>query len=137
SAQAQKALPPRDPTLRIDPGMHTAPINRIGVNLTCTLLATGSEDKTVRLWQLPEGKLLNTLRPPIDPEGYGGKVNAVAMAPDGSWVAAGGWDAHWAATQQHFVYVFDPKTGAVIARLGPLPEVVTHLAASPNGRFLA
>jgi WD40 repeat protein len=90
----QAAAPPRllqEPILRIDPGMHTAPIWRIGVDAACTLLATGSHDKTVRLWRLPEGKLLRTLRPPVGPGGDAGKVFAVAVAPDGSWVAAAGW----------------------------------------------
>ena len=59
-ALAQQTPPPQEPILRIDPGMHTAPIKRIGVDAACTLLATGSEDKTVRLWRLPEGKLLRT-----------------------------------------------------------------------------
>ena len=30
------------PILRIEPGMHTAPISRIGVDATCTLMVTGS-----------------------------------------------------------------------------------------------
>jgi WD40 repeat protein len=78
--------PSQEPQLHVDPGMHTAPIWRIGVDESCTLLATGSDDKTVRLWGLPEGKLIYTLRPPIGP-GENGKVHAVAMAPDGRWVA--------------------------------------------------
>src|SRR5262245_18369182 len=55
TAPAQMAPPPpQEPILRIDPGMHTAPIFRIGVDAACTLLATGSYDKTVRLWRRPE-----------------------------------------------------------------------------------
>ena len=71
--------------------MHTAVIKRIGVNADETLLATGSEDKTVRLWSLPDGRLKRTLRLPIGP-GNEGKVYAVALSPDGALVAAGGWD---------------------------------------------
>ena len=48
-------LPDQRPMLRIEPGMHTAPILRIGVDAACTLMATGSDDKTARLWALPEG----------------------------------------------------------------------------------
>ncbi len=86
-----------DVFLRIEPGMHTAPISRIGVDAACTLMVTGSHDKTARLWALPEGgrgeaRLLRTLRVPIG-EGNDGKVYAVALSPDGQWVAAGGWDA--------------------------------------------
>jgi hypothetical protein len=130
-----QALPPQQPQLIVDPGMHTAPIKHIGVDAACSLLATGSEDKTVRLWRLPQGKLLNTLRPPIGP-GNEGRIDAVAMAPDGSWVAAGGWDALSAVSQQHYVYIFQTASGAVVARLGPL-GVIDHLAVSPDGRFLA
>ena len=131
-----QALPPQQPQLIVDPGMHTAPIKAIGVDAACSLLATGSEDKTVRLWRLPQGKLLNTLRPPSGP-GNEGKVYAVAMAPDGSWVAAGGWDPLWAVSGEHYVYIFQTVSGAVIARLGPLAHVSFHLAVSPDGRFLA
>ncbi len=59
-------LPDQRPMLRIEPGMHTARIWRIGVDAACTLMVTGSEDKTARLWALPEGgrgspELLRTL----------------------------------------------------------------------------
>jgi hypothetical protein len=135
-AQQAGAPPPQEPILRIDPGMHTAPIRRIGVDAACTLLATGSYDKTVRLWRLPEGKLLRTLRPPIGP-GHEGKVYAVALAPDASWVAAGGWDAAWSAERAMYVHIFDASTGALITRLGPLGNVIRHLAVSSDGRYLA
>src|ERR1700674_17975 len=87
---AVKACPVMDPILSIETGMHTAVINRIGVERQCRLLATGSDDKTARLWSLPEGRLLKTLRPPIG-AGHNGKVYAVAVSPDGGLVAAGGW----------------------------------------------
>jgi hypothetical protein len=55
---AVKACPDQEPVLRIETGMHTAPIRRIGVDAACRLAATASDDKTVRLWSLPDGKLL-------------------------------------------------------------------------------
>ncbi len=92
-------LPERRPVLRIEPGMHTAPIKRIGVDAACTLMVTGSDDKTARLWALPQSgrgnpELKRILRVPIG-EGNEGKVYAVALSPDGKWVAAGGWDARY------------------------------------------
>ena len=100
-----------DVVLRIEAGMHTAPIRRISLAADGRTLATGSDDKTVRLWSLPDGKLLRTLRPPIGP-GDEGKVYAVALAPDGSWVAAGGWDAGLARAEGiAFVRVSTPQQG--------------------------
>lgn len=128
------AARPEDVILRLDPGMHTAMIRRIGVSADGRLMATGSEDKTVKLWALPEGKLIRTLRPPIGP-GDEGKVYAVALDPAGRWVAAGGWVSK--SGIDGFVSVFDAATGRLAVRLGPLPNVVFELAVSPDGRFLA
>jgi len=133
--QAQTKPPSQEPQLRIDPGMHTTVIRRIGVNTSCTLLATGSRDKTVRLWGVPDGKLISTLRPPIGRDE--GKVEAVAMAPDGSWVAVGGSDAAYSAVKAHFVSIFQVSTGRVMTRLGPLPNITYQLAVSPDGQYLA
>ena len=53
AARAQ-ALPPTEPIPRIETGMHTATIWGIGIDASCRLMVTGSEDKTARLWALPE-----------------------------------------------------------------------------------
>ena len=91
--------PPTDPLLGLDTGMHTAEIWRIGIDAANRYLVTGSEDKTVRVWELASGRLLRTLRPPIG-VGNEGKIFRVALSPDGTTVAAGGltgraWDASY------------------------------------------
>ena|SRR6266853_5897214 len=50
------------PVLVIDPGMHTAPIKDVGVDVAGRIAVTGSWDKTVRVWSLSDGKLLRTCR---------------------------------------------------------------------------
>jgi WD40 repeat protein len=141
TAQAQK-LPDQRPMLRIEPGMHTAPIIRVGVDAACTLMVTGSHDKTARLWALPESgrgspELLRTLRVPIG-EGDEGKIYAVALSPDGRWVAAGGWDARYSADSTMAVYIFEAATGRLVTRLGHDSDAIFHLAFSPDGsRFAA
>ncbi len=138
AARAQDKPPPQAPQLRIETGMHTALIRRIGVDAACRRLVTGSWDKTARLWDISTDKprLLRTLRVPIG-KGHDGKIFAVALAPDGALVAAGGWDAAASAGGSHFVYLFDAGTGRLVRRLGPLGQVIQYLAFSPGGRYLA
>jgi WD domain, G-beta repeat len=134
--QAQtNSQPSSQPTLRIETEMHTAPIDRIGVDAAGRYLVTGSVDKTVRVWELATGRLLRTLRPPIG-KGDEGKIHAVAISPDGSLIAAGGvtgfeWD------KQYSVYLFDRESGRLARRLGGLPSAVGHLAFSPDGAVIA
>src|SRR5688500_9667953 len=78
------------PVLVVDPGMHTAAINEVGVDGLGRFAATASDDKTVRIWSLDDGRLLQTIRPPAGP-GEIGNVYAVAIDRDGELVAAGGY----------------------------------------------
>jgi hypothetical protein len=132
---AIKACPEQGPFLRIETGMHTAPIERIGVDAACTLLATASGDKTVRLWSLPDGKLKRVIRLAIG-EGNLGKVHATALPPDGHLLAAGGWDAASGKTGKHSLTVIDLSNGAV-RQLGLFEDSVLEVAFSADGRFIA
>jgi len=49
-------------------------------------LATGGEDRAVRIWDMATGRQQATLT------GHDGQVWAIAVAPDGSWLATGGED---------------------------------------------
>jgi len=99
------------------------------------VLATVSDDKTARVWDLATGKLLRTLRPPIG-LGPEGKLAAVAVSPDGRIAACGGctgysWD------KAYSIYLFVLQTGALVRRLSGLPSGLNHLAFSPDGGLLA
>jgi WD40 repeat protein len=133
---AVRQCPDTEPVPTIETGMHVAGINQIAVDDNCRLAATGSDDKTVRLWSLADGRLLRTLRPPIG-SGPNGKVFAVALSPDAGLVAAGGYDAHAERSESGGVYLFDTASGAMTARLGNFGGLVAHLAFSPDGHFLA
>ena len=134
-AQAEKACPDQNPKLRIETGTHLSAIWGLSVDRRCTRAVTGSEDKTIRLWSLPDGRLLRTIRPAIG-GGNEGKVFAAAMSPDGNWIAAGGWDAQRRVDGGHAITLF-PLDGGAPRRFGAIPNVVLNLEFSPDGRRLA
>jgi WD40 repeat protein len=129
--------PPTAPILRIDPGEHTATIKRIATDAAGRWLVTASHDKTARVWDLKDGRLLSTLRPPLG-AGNEGKLYAVAMSPDGETVAVGGWmKLGYEGAGNHNILLFDRASGRLLRRITGLPNVIYHLAFSPDGRHLA
>lgn len=115
--------------------MHTSTIWNMGVDAQGRYLVTGSYDKTVRVWSLPEGKLLRVLRPPIG-VGEEGKIFAVAISPDGRLVACGGWTGYqW--DRSNSLYLFDRASGTLVRRITGLPNVVDDICFSRDGRLLA
>jgi WD40 repeat protein len=132
---AQQAVPelPTEPILRIETGQHGAQIRRIDTDAANQFAVTASDDKTARVWSLPDGRLQRVLRLPID---YGdiGKAYSVAISPDASTIAVGGWTG----TTDHFnIFLFDRASGTLKQRLSDLPEVINHLAYSADGQRLA
>jgi len=74
------------PMLRLNTQMHTAPIWRMSIDAQKRFVVTGSDDKAARVWDLQTGELLQVLRPPIG-ENHEGRVNAVAISPDGETIS--------------------------------------------------
>ncbi len=117
---------PKEPILRMETGMHTAPINSISVDAQNRFLVTGSNDKTVRLWDLLTGRLLKILRPPIG-VGHAGMIHAVAISPDGKSIACGG-NTDLTLEKSQSIYLFDRESGKLVHRIKNLP--ISHLVPS-------
>jgi len=132
---AKAAEPAAAPQLRVETGMHTTLIRRVLPDLLRNRLITCSDDKTVRVWQMPEMRLISVLRVPLD-AGHEGQLYAVAVAPDGKTVAAGGWTG-WDWDKKASIYFFDIASGELIRRVGGFDNVVNALAWMPDGRHLA
>lgn len=124
---------PTAPILRIETGMHTDGIEQISVDSDGKLMATVSGDRTARIWDLQNGRLLRVLRVPID--GDEGKLYSVAMSPNGKTVAVGGFTPN-AAYNAAQVYLFDIENSKVIKTIDVTTFSITRLAFSPNGQFL-
>ena len=87
------------------------------------LLATGSADKTIKLWDSTTGQVKATL------EGHVDGVTGVAFAPDGRSLASGGDDST--------VRLWDAATGAEWFRLQGHGSMVSAVSFAPDGRTLA
>jgi WD40 repeat protein len=123
------------PVLAIDPGMHIGDIRAQAIDDAGRYVVTGGDDRTVRIWSTVDGKLLQTIWIPVGPEKVG-YVYAVAISPDGSTIAAGGWTEHLNGPCP--IYVFDRESGKLVRRIGgDLPEVTLFLTFSRDGRYLA
>jgi hypothetical protein len=128
------AEPTTDPILRVEAGMHTTLIRRVAVDAPRQRLVTCSDDKTVRVWQMPEARLLNTLRVPID-QGHEGQLFAVAVSPDGKTVVTGGWTG-WDWDGSASLYFFDVASGQMLRRVGGFKDAIHALLWTRDGEHL-
>jgi WD40 repeat protein len=102
---------------------HRGAVNSIAFSPDGRLLASGSQDRTVRLWSLREGQLVGTLK------GHSDNVNSVAVSPDGSLLASGSADKT--------VRLWSLSRGEPAGELRGHSESVSTVAFSPIGRRLA
>jgi WD40 repeat protein len=86
-------------------------------------LATGSEDRTVKVWDAASGKELLTLR------GHTEQVTSVAWSPDGQRLSTGSWD--------DTAKVWDAASGRELLTLRGHNDLVSSVAWSPDGTQLA
>jgi WD40 repeat protein len=102
---------------------HTGAVHCLAFHPGCHFLASGGEDGTVRLWDVTDGRLLQTLH------AHDGAVRCLALTPDGQVLAsAGGGTA---------VRLWSVPGGEPLQTLEKHRAPVICLALSPNGRFLA
>ena len=101
---------------------HTDDVISIAFSPDGKMLASGSDDDTVRLWNATTGTLIHTL------EGHTDDVNSVAFSPDGNTLASasGSWNNTvrlWNATTGTLIHTLEEHTGGI--------------AFSPDGKTLA
>ena len=105
---------------------HTRVINSLAFKPNSYLLASASDDTTVRLWDVGDNTNLRHVR---TLRGHTDRVNSVAWSPDGRTLASGSHDGT--------VRLWNPNNGINFAVLRGHTERVTCVAWSPDGRILA
>ena len=87
----QARAEPKDvPILQLDTGGHMALINGLAFTPDGKFLVSAGDDKVIRVWDWRAGKTVRTIRGRSGP-GNEGKIYAMALSPDGRWLAVGGW----------------------------------------------
>jgi len=105
---------------------HSGTLSSVCFSRDGKWLATGSYDKTARLWEVSSGKLLRSFA------GLTAPVSSVALSPDGTLLAAG--------TQEPSIRLWRVSDGNLLQGpidVGKLGESSGHVAFSPDGKVLA
>ncbi|KAI9770961.1 MAG: hypothetical protein M1840_002665 [Geoglossum simile] len=102
---------------------HSGNVNAVAFSPDGQLIASVSNDETVRLWETATGSCRSTL------EGHSGNVRAVAFSPDGQLIASTSWDGT--------VRLWETATGPCRSTLEGHSGCVHAVAFSPDGQLIA
>ncbi len=102
---------------------HGMEVTAVAFSPEGRFLATGSSDRTVRLWDLANGREAKSYA------NHSQQVNVVAFSPDGKTVASGGVEPD--------VHLWSTETGKALKTLAGPGTYVTSLAFAADGKTIA
>ncbi|MDZ8090218.1 MAG: hypothetical protein RMY16_32405, partial [Nostoc sp. DedQUE12b] len=103
-------------------GGHTNSVNEVSFSPDGKMLASASDDNTVKLWDTSTGREIKTLT------GHTSPVNGVSFSPDGKMLAS--------ASADKTVKLWDTSTGQQIKTLTEHKDAVWGVSFSPDGKML-
>ena len=102
---------------------HSSDVNSVAFSPDGKVLATASDDNTIKLWNLATKQEIRTLK------GHSGWIWAVAISPDGKILASGSADKT--------IKLWNLETGEEIRTLKGHSDGVASVAFSGDGKLLA
>ncbi|NJO39172.1 MAG: protein kinase [Cyanobacteria bacterium CRU_2_1] len=100
---------------------HTSLINAIAISPDGRYVLSGSDDRTIKLWEVATGKCLRTFK------GHRERVFAVVFSPDRQHILS--------ASDDQSIRLWSIATGGVVRTLDG-HQRLTSIALSPNGQFV-
>lgn len=100
---------------------HNKDVGSLAFSPDGKMLASGSEDATIRIWDVASGNALHTL------SGHSDYVNGLAFSPDGKLLASG--------SEDKTTRIWESATGQLLRTFGGSKK--GGVAFSPDGKFLA
>ncbi len=102
---------------------HSSFVNSLAISPDGKTLASGSWDKTIKIWNLETGELIGTLT------GHSDRVNSVTISGDGKMLASGSSD--------ETIKFWNLQSGELLCTFPGHSMEVNSVAISPNGQVIA
>jgi WD40 repeat protein len=102
---------------------HTSGAISVSFSPDGSLIASGSLDKTIKIWRVSDGSLVRTLT------GHTNRVESVTFSPDGSLIASGSDD--------NTIKIWRVSDGSLVRTLKGHTSYVISVTFSPDGSLIA
>ena len=101
---------------------HTSWINSIAISPDGKYIVSGSDDETIKIWDIKTAECLNTLL------GHSETVSSVTISPDGKYIVSGSIDKT--------IKIWDIKTAECLNTLEGHSSYVESVTISPDGKYI-